>query len=234
MWKRSRIETNLKMSPFCSNGIRASLGWHKLYRYKTDILQAGDGCIQVIGSLRGLVGQRRRAQGSAAGGAVAVDVRVVPLSFLLLAFVLVLVLVFVLVLLLLLLVLVVVVVMVVAVLAAVFRRGGGGLFGEGRALAWRAWRAWTVRLTAALYLKMRKSTGTSKLVMCLCFLHYVCCVCVCVCVCMCVCVCVCTWCRGSFHQIKMLVDEGLTIMNSLHIDIFFFHGVKLQQSRTTY
>lgn len=60
--------------------------------------------------------------------------RVVPVSVLLLvlAFVLVLVLVLVFVFLLLLLVLVVVVVMVVAVFGAVFRRGGGALFGKSR------------------------------------------------------------------------------------------------------
>lgn len=40
-----------------------------------------------------------------------------------------------------------------------------------------------------------------------------------------------TWCGGSLQQIKVMVNEGLTIMHSFHVNIFFFR-VELQTTRT--
>lgn len=82
---------------------------------------------------------------------------------------------------------------------------------------WQAWRAWTAQPTLALFLKRDTdqkpvSPGhgfISPHTMAEIFGLF-------------------TWSRGSLQQVEVMMDEGLAVMNGLHINIFIFHGVQLQ------
>lgn len=164
------------------------------------------------------VRQRWRAQRPAAGWAVAEGVRVVPVPVLLLVLALVLVLVFVLVfvLLLLFLVLVVVVMVVVAVLAAVLGRQGGALFGKGgdRRGGHRQHGLFHRRGLFAWEREVGEHVQSKARVVCFhrdgrSF----------------------TWCGGPLQQVEVMVDEGLAVVNSVHVDVFILHRVELRRTQ---
>lgn len=37
-----------------------------------------------------------------------------------------------------------------------------------------------------------------------------------------------TWSGRSLQQVELVVDEGLTVMDCLHVNVFLLHGVELQ------
>lgn len=37
-----------------------------------------------------------------------------------------------------------------------------------------------------------------------------------------------TWSGRSLQQVELVVDEGLTVMDRLHVNVFLLHGVELQ------
>lgn len=37
-----------------------------------------------------------------------------------------------------------------------------------------------------------------------------------------------TWCGGPLQQVEVMVDEGLAVVNSVHIDVFILHRVELR------
>lgn len=41
-----------------------------------------------------------------------------------------------------------------------------------------------------------------------------------------------TWGGGPLQQVEVMVDEGLTVVNSVHVDVFILHCVKLRQTKT--
>lgn len=45
--------------------------------------------------------------------------------------------------------------------------------------------------------------------------------------------CVYTWCRGPLQQVEVMVDEGLAVVNRLHVDILIFHCIELQHTLRT-
>lgn len=40
-----------------------------------------------------------------------------------------------------------------------------------------------------------------------------------------------TWRGGPLQQVEVMVDEGLAVVNSVHIDVFILHSVELQRTQ---
>lgn len=41
-----------------------------------------------------------------------------------------------------------------------------------------------------------------------------------------------TWGGGPLQQVEVVVDEGLAVVNSVHVDVFVLHRVKLRRTKT--